>query len=84
MDYLSGGRLTLGMGAGYLKEEFDVLGASFEDRGKRFDAAIGAMRNAWKGEVSDYDDEFYPAHNAVMTPGPKQQPGPPIWIGGNS
>lgn len=84
LDYMSDGRLTLGMGAGYLKEEFDVLGASFEDRGKRFDAAIGAMRNAWKGEVADYDDEFYPAHNAIMTPSPKQQPGPPIWIGGNS
>jgi probable F420-dependent oxidoreductase len=84
LDTLSGGRLTLGMGAGYLEKEFEVLGASFQDRGKRFDAAIGAMRNAWKGEVADYDDRFFPAHGAIMTPRPKQQPGPPIWIGGNS
>jgi probable F420-dependent oxidoreductase len=84
LDYMSEGRLTLGMGAGYLKEEFDVLGASFEDRGKRFDAGILAMRNAWKGEVADYDDEFFPAHGVVMTPTPKQQGGPPVWIGGNS
>jgi probable F420-dependent oxidoreductase len=84
LDYMSDGRLTMGMGAGYLKEEFEVLGASFDDRGKRFDATIAAMRNAWKGEVSDYDDPYYPAHNAIMTPTPKQKPGPPIWIGGNS
>ena len=45
-------------------------------------AAIAAMQNAWKGEVSDYDDEFYPAKNAIMTPRPAQRPGPPIWIGG--
>lgn len=84
LDYMSDGRLTMGMGAGYLKEEFEVLGASFDDRGKRFDAAIAAMHDAWKGEVSDYDDPYYPAKNAIMTPRPKQRPGPPIWIGGNS
>ncbi|MCW2620759.1 MAG: hypothetical protein JWL64_361 [Frankiales bacterium] len=84
VDYMSDGRLTIGMGAGYLKEEFDVLGASFGDRGKRYDAAISAMRNAWLGEVSDYDDPFFPSKNAIMTPRPVQRPGPPIWIGGNS
>jgi probable F420-dependent oxidoreductase len=83
VDYLSGGRLTLGMGAGYLKEEFDVLGASFADRGKRFDAAIGAMRHAWKGEPTDYDDPYFPSHNAFLHPTPVQST-IPIWIGGNS
>jgi alkanesulfonate monooxygenase SsuD/methylene tetrahydromethanopterin reductase-like flavin-dependent oxidoreductase (luciferase family) len=42
------------------------------------------MRNAWKGEVADYDDELFPAHGAIMAPRPMQRPGPPIWIGGNS
>jgi probable F420-dependent oxidoreductase len=84
LDYMSGGRLTLGMGAGYLQQEFEVLGASFADRGKRFDASIRAMRNAWTGEVAEYDDPYFPAHGAVMTPKPIQQPGIPIWIGGNS
>jgi probable F420-dependent oxidoreductase len=84
LDRMSDGRLTLGMGAGYLKEEFDVLGASFHDRGKRFDAAIHAMRNAWKSEVSDYDDPYFPSHNAIMAPPPVTPEGPPIWIGGNS
>ncbi|MCW2527063.1 MAG: hypothetical protein JWM76_1923 [Pseudonocardiales bacterium] len=84
LDNLSGGRLVLGMGVGYLKQEFDVLGASFEDRGKRFDSAVKAIQAAWTGEVLDFDDEYYPAHGHVMLPKPAQQPGPPIWFGGNS
>jgi probable F420-dependent oxidoreductase len=84
LDNLSGGRLVLGMGVGYQKEEFDVLGASFEDRGARFDSAVRAMQAAWTGEVVDHDDEYYPAHGHVMLPRPAQRPGPPIWFGGNS
>jgi probable F420-dependent oxidoreductase len=84
LDNLSGGRLVLGMGVGYLAEEFEVLGGSFKDRGKRFDSAVRAIQAAWTGEVLDFDDEYYPAHGHVMLPRPAQQPGPPIWFGGNS
>jgi probable F420-dependent oxidoreductase len=84
LDNLSGGRLVLGMGVGYLQQEFEVLGASFEDRGKRLDSAVKAMQAAWSGEVLDFDDEFYTAHGHVMLPLPAQRPGPPIWFGGNS
>ncbi|WP_409330021.1 TIGR03619 family F420-dependent LLM class oxidoreductase [Trujillonella humicola] len=84
LDLLSGGRLVVGMGAGYQQAEFEVLDASFADRGKRFDAAIGAMRAAWTGEVVDRDDPFFPASGHVMLPPPAQPLGPPIWIGGNS
>jgi probable F420-dependent oxidoreductase len=84
LDNLSGGRLILGMGAGYQKQEFEVLGASFDDRGKRFDAAVTAIQAAWTGEVLEHDDDFYPAHGHVMLPRPAQRPGPPIWFGGNS
>jgi probable F420-dependent oxidoreductase len=84
LDLLSGGRLVVGMGAGYQQAEFEVLGASFPDRGKRFDAAIEAMRAAWTGEVVDRDDPFFPASGHVMLPPPAQPLGPPIWIGGNS
>jgi probable F420-dependent oxidoreductase len=84
LDSLSGGRLVMGMGAGYQKAEFDVLGASYGDRGKRLDAAIPAMRAAWTGEVIDRDDEYFPAHGHVMLPRPAQPSGPPIWFGGNS
>ena len=83
LDLLSGGRLTVGMGAGYQKAEFDVLGAEFADRGPRFDAAMKAMQAAWTGEVLEYDDPYFPAHGHVMLPRPAQRPGPPIWVGGN-
>jgi len=84
LDNLSRGRLVLGMGVGYQREEFDVVDASFDDRGKRFDAAVQAMQAAWTGEVLDRDDPYYPAHGHVMLPRPAQRPGPPIWFGGNS
>ncbi|EIV91932.1 TIGR03619 family F420-dependent LLM class oxidoreductase [Frankia sp. QA3] len=85
LDLLSGGRLVVGMGAGYQKPEFDVLGAQFDGRGGRFDAAIAAMHAAWTGEVVERDDDpYFPASGHVMLPRPAQRPGPPIWIGGNS
>jgi probable F420-dependent oxidoreductase len=84
LDNLSGGRLVLGMGVGYQREEFDVVGASSDDRGKRFDSAVRAMQAAWTGEVVEHDDDYYPAHGHVMLPLPAQRPGPPIWFGGNS
>jgi probable F420-dependent oxidoreductase len=84
LDNLSGGRLVMGMGVGYQQQEFEVLGASFADRGKRFDAAVKAIQAAWTGEVLDYGDDYYPAHGHVMLPRPAQRPGPPIWFGGNS
>jgi hypothetical protein len=72
------------MAAGYLKPEFDVLRADYANRGERFDAAIKAMRAAWTGKPVDFDDPYFEAHGHSMRPTPVQQPGPPIWIGGNS
>ncbi|CAN5273518.1 LLM class F420-dependent oxidoreductase [soil metagenome] len=82
LDFISGGRVVLGMGAGYLKEEFEVLGADFAGRGKVLDAAIPAMRSAWAGE--DFEDDRFPAVAHTALPLPKQAGGPPIWVGGNS
>lgn len=84
LDNLSGGRLVLGLGSGYQRAEFDVLGASYPDRGPRMDSAITAMQAAWTGEVVDLDDPYYPAHGHVMMPRPAQLGGPPLWFGGNS
>jgi probable F420-dependent oxidoreductase len=84
LDVLSGGRVIVGMGAGYLKPEFDVLGADFARRGKKFDDAIQAMTAAWSGESLDRSDGFFPAHGHTMLPRPVQRPRPPIWVGGNS
>lgn len=82
LDVLSKGRLTLGMAAGYLADEFVVLGADYTSRGRLLDAAIPAMRSAWAG--TDHDSDLFPAHGNTMLPQPMQSDGPPIWIGGNS
>lgn len=75
LDRLSGGRMILGIGAGYLEPEFAALGVEFEDRNERTDEAIHQMRRAWTGESVDGN---------TMQPTPAQPGGPPIWIGGNS
>ena len=72
LDRLSGGRMIVGMGAGYLEAEFDVLGADFASRGKRFDEALAAMADAWSGETVDRPDGFYPAQGHTMLPMPSQ------------
>jgi probable F420-dependent oxidoreductase len=72
VDVLSGGRLVLGMGAGYVEGEFAALGADFRGRGVRFDAALTAIGEAWDGRSV--------GHSAL----PRPERRPPIWIGGNS
>lgn len=82
LDLLSGGRLTLGLAAGYLETEFAALGADFKRRGKLLDEGIGAMRATWAGLEHDGPEFGVPGH--VSLPLPAQAGGPPIWIGGNS
>jgi probable F420-dependent oxidoreductase len=83
LDKLSGGRVIAGMAAGYLRTEFEVLGAEWDNRGPLFDAAIDAMRAAWTGETVNIDGPF-PAHGHTQLPLPARPGGPPIWMGGNS
>jgi probable F420-dependent oxidoreductase len=75
LDVLSGGRVILGVGAGYLEGEFAAVGADFDRRNDVLDDAIRTMRAAWTGE---------PVSDVLSLPRPVQRPGPPIWIGGNS
>ena len=75
LDVLSGGRVVLGVGAGYLEGEFAALGADFERRNDVLDDALVAMKAAWSGE---------PVDGVVCQPTPVQRPHPPIWVGGNS
>ena len=84
LDVLSGGRVTIGTGAGYLEPEFTALGVPFADRGDRTDEAIRAMKAAWTGESVTWDGEFFQAPGNTMLPVPVQQPHPILWIGGNS
>jgi probable F420-dependent oxidoreductase len=84
LDVLSGGRMVVGLGAGYLESEFDALGASFADRNDRMDEALAAMDAAWTGESVLFDGDGFRASGNTMLPRPRQRPRPTLWIGGNS
>jgi len=83
LDHVSGGRVILGVGVGSLKEEFDLLGAPFEDRGARGDDALRALRAALPSNEPTYDGEFYSFGGLTVDPC-ALQPHMPIWIGGRT
>lgn len=84
LDVISGGRVIVGAGAGYLEGEFAALGAPFADRNDRSDDALIAMKAAWTGESVTLSRPGFEAAGNTMLPAPIQRPHPPIWIGGNS
>jgi probable F420-dependent oxidoreductase len=84
LDALSGGRTIVGVGVGYMEAEFNALGAAFDDRARRADDALTAMRKAWSGEPFDHDGIDYTARRTIVQPSTVQRPHPPIWVGGNS
>lgn len=83
LDHVSGGRVILGVGVGSLKEEFDLLGAPFDDRGARGDDALRALRAALTSNEPAYDGEFYSFSDLIVDPC-AVQPHMPIWIGGRT
>jgi probable F420-dependent oxidoreductase len=83
LDHVSGGRVILGVGVGSLKEEFDLLGAPFEDRGARGDDALKALRAALPSNEPAYEGEFYSFGGLTVDPC-ALQPHMPIWIGGRT
>jgi probable F420-dependent oxidoreductase len=83
VDKLSGGRLILGLGAGYQKSEFFALGIDFEERNALFDEALAALPLHWSGEPFSFDGRHFNARDVIARPRPVQDP-IPIWIGGNS
>jgi probable F420-dependent oxidoreductase len=84
LDTVSGGRVIVGAGAGYLEGEFKALGADFAHRNDRTDEAILAMKAAWSGTSVSFEGGAFEAQGNTMLPPPVQRPHPPIWIGGNS
>ncbi|MEZ5550608.1 MAG: LLM class F420-dependent oxidoreductase [Pseudomonadales bacterium] len=82
LDLLSDGRFLLGVGIGWLKEEFEALGVPFERRGARFDDYVVAMKKIWSGEVVEHDSDFIHWHGFKSYPIPKQRPHIPVVIGG--
>lgn len=83
LDKVSNGRLILGVGVGSLKEEFDLLGAPFDDRGPRGDDALRALRASLSVPEPAYHGEFYSFGGMVVDPC-AAQPRVPIWVGGRT
>lgn len=83
LDRLSGGRLRLGVGAGWLEEEFDALGVPFSGRGQRLDAYIEAIRALWTGEEVTLDDGYQQWERVISLPTPTNG-SVPIVIGGHT
>jgi probable F420-dependent oxidoreductase len=84
IDDLSRGRMVVGVGAGWNKGEFELVGASFDRRGRVLDESIRAMRTLWTAERPSFSGAVYAFDDALFYPKPAQRSGPPIWIGGNS
>src|SRR5262245_15767855 len=84
-DYLSGGRVILGAGIGWWREEFEALGVPFEDRAARTLEALRLMREIWTKPRVEFEGRFWQVREAGGTrPHPVQQPHIPIWIGGHT
>ena len=85
IDVLSKGRVILGAGVGWLREEFEAVGApAFEDRGTVTDEALGLMRAAWTTDPVSFDGRHYKVHEIHALPKPVQRGGIPVWIGGHT
>lgn len=85
IDVLSAGRVTLGVGVGWMREEFEALGSpDFDRRGAASDEIIAIMKKLWTGEPVAHAGTFYRFDEVRCLPTPVQRPHPPIWIGGNS
>jgi probable F420-dependent oxidoreductase len=82
LDVLSNGRFELGVGIGWLREEFDAMGVPFERRGARYDDYVMAMRKVWSGEVVEHKSDFLDWSGFQSYPLPVQEGGVPIVIGG--
>jgi probable F420-dependent oxidoreductase len=84
LDAASGGRMILGVGAGYLETEFAALGVDFDERNDLADEAIVTMKSIWTGQSVASSGRHFDAPGNTTLPRPAQRPGPPIWVGGNS
>lgn len=83
IDVLSGGRLTVGVGTGWMQEEFAVLNApDFKSRGQVTDEYIDAMKELWTQQEPRFEGEHVQFSGITFEPKPRQIPHPPIWVGG--
>src|SRR5262245_19786400 len=84
LDSLSGGRLVLAIGTGWLKEEFAALAVPFAARGQRTDEYLAVAKALWAGGEARFSGRHYTPPPSRTGPPPAQRPHPPLWIAGNS
>ena len=82
LDVLSGGRLTLGLGIGWMPQEYAAAGVPFERRGARMDEYLRCLEALWTQDPVEFAGEFYTVPRSHMSPSPVQRPHPPVLLGG--
>jgi probable F420-dependent oxidoreductase len=84
LDIVSGGRVSLGIGVGWLREEFEALGENFENRGRRANEIIQILRRLWADDTITHQGDHYKFGPVKFEPKPVQKPSIPILVGGTS
>ena len=82
IDQLSSGRLIMGVGVGWMEEEFVAMGAPFDERGKVSDEQLTLLKQLWTEEHITFHSKYYQIDNIAFSPKPFQKPRIPIWVGG--
>ena len=86
VDRISGGRLALGLGAGWYEDEYDRFGYEFRDppaeRIRRLRETVEVLRGLWRNETYTHDGDHFTLREAFCEPSPVQDPHPPVWVGG--
>jgi probable F420-dependent oxidoreductase len=84
IDWMSGGRLTVTFGVGWLKEEFEALGVPFGERGAMSDEYIQAIIELWTQDEPQFQGRYVSFRDVAFEPKPVQKPHPPVWFGGDA
>jgi len=84
LDFLSGGRLTLGIGFGSRENDFTAVEVPFESRGSRAEEGVNLIKRLWTEEKVTHKGRFFQVENLTIGPKPVQRPYPPIWTGGGA
>ena len=85
MDWLSDGRLSVGVGVGWMREEFEALAAPpFEERGRVTDEYLEIFKRLWTDELASYSGQYYQFKPLYAQPQPIQKPHPPLYVGGHT
>ncbi|MCS7143065.1 MAG: TIGR03619 family F420-dependent LLM class oxidoreductase [Aigarchaeota archaeon] len=84
LDFLTNGRTIIGIGLGWERREFEVMGASYARRGEIIEEQIGVLRNVWRSSEPSFQGKYHDIRDVVFSPLPVQSGGPPILMAGNS